>query len=233
MKYLQSLDPVVLFVIAVLLLLSVLSWTVIVYKLWETGAVRRQNRMFQGLLWKTDDQESIIGNIDRFRRSTAARLYALAYTRALDEANDLPPEKSSRTDGTISIHRALQGGLARRLRRLAETETDKLDRNIALLATTASTAPFIGLFGTVWGIMVAFRNIGAAGSTSLEIVAPGIAQALITTAIGLAVAIPAAIGYNLLQERIRNIVNENDRFCEDLIAAVGETSIPEVTRTQE
>ncbi|HOJ44007.1 MAG TPA: MotA/TolQ/ExbB proton channel family protein, partial [Syntrophorhabdaceae bacterium] len=94
------------------------------------------------------------------------------------------------------------------LRITISEETERLERRLSFLATTANTAPFIGLFGTVWGIMDAFREIGLRGTTSLAVVAPGISEALITTAIGLATAIPAVLAYNYFLGRLKGIISK-------------------------
>lgn len=107
--------------------------------------------------------------------------------------------------------------LKRMLRRYSTLEGTKLQRYLNFLATTGSTTPFIGLFGTVWGIMNAFRGIGAAGSASLAVVAPGIAEALITTAVGLAAAIPAVIAYNYYLSRANRMIIEMEDFSEELV----------------
>lgn len=96
------------------------------------------------------------------------------------------------------------------------SETSALEKNLSFLATTASSCPFIGLFGTVWGIINAFESIGSARSTDLSIVAPGIAEALIATAMGLAAAIPAVIGYNYFTHQIRNLTSEMEEFSIEL-----------------
>ncbi|MFA4829996.1 MAG: MotA/TolQ/ExbB proton channel family protein, partial [Thermodesulfovibrionales bacterium] len=107
--------------------------------------------------------------------------------------------------------------IKRLLRRYEALETAKLEKYLSFLATTGSTTPFIGLFGTVWGITNAFRGIGAAGSASLAVVAPGIAEALITTAAGLAAAIPAVIAYNYYLSRARQAIIEMEDFAEELL----------------
>ncbi len=107
--------------------------------------------------------------------------------------------------------------MKRLLRRYETLESVKLEKYLNFLATTGSTAPFIGLFGTVWGIMNAFHGIGAAGSASLAVVAPGIAEALIATAVGLAAAIPAVIAYNYYLSMSRKMIIEMEDFSEDLL----------------
>ncbi len=100
-------------------------------------------------------------------------------------------------------------------------ETERLERRLSFLATTANTAPFIGLFGTVWGIMDSFREIGVRGTTSLAVVAPGISEALITTALGLATAIPAVLGYNYLVNRLRSVSVKMENASAYIINLIG------------
>jgi biopolymer transport protein TolQ len=107
--------------------------------------------------------------------------------------------------------------IKRLLRRYETLESVKLEKYLNFLATTGSTAPFIGLFGTVWGIMNAVHGIGSSGSASLAVVAPGIAEALIATAVGLAAAIPAVIAYNYYLSMSRKMILEMEDFSEDLL----------------
>ena len=106
----------------------------------------------------------------------------------------------------------------------AAAEADRLDRHLGILATTGSVTPFVGLFGTVWGIMNAFQSIGLTGTANLAAVAPGISEALVTTAAGLAAAIPAVIGYNLLLGRARRLAGRIDRFVLSFLS-VAETQL--------
>ena len=110
-----------------------------------------------------------------------------------------------------------QSDVKRRLRRYETLESVKLEKYLNFLATTGSTSPFIGLFGTVWGIMSSFQGIGSAGSASLAIVAPGIAEALIATAVGLVAAIPAVIAYNYYLSTARKMIIDMEDFSEDLL----------------
>jgi biopolymer transport protein TolQ len=107
--------------------------------------------------------------------------------------------------------------LRRVLKRYGALESARLERFLNFLATTGTTTPFIGLFGTVWGIMNAFTGIGAAGSASLAVVAPGIAEALVTTAMGLAAAIPAVIAYNYYLSRVNRMIMTMEDFSEELV----------------
>ena len=109
----------------------------------------------------------------------------------------------------------------RAMRRVASMEIARMERYLPFLATTASSAPFIGLFGTVWGIMTSFQSIGAQGSANLAVVAPGISEALIATAMGLFAAIPAVIGYNFFVNRVKRWAVEMDGFALELLNVVG------------
>ena len=113
----------------------------------------------------------------------------------------------------------------RAIGRAGLSEQAILEKNLSFLATTASACPFIGLFGTVWGIINAFEAIGGARSTDLSIVAPGIAEALIATAMGLAAAIPAVIGYNYLIHQVRNLTSEMEEFSMELMTHVEQQQV--------
>ena len=122
-----------------------------------------------------------------------------------------------------TVHQTELGGIenvSRALRRATNSEITRLEKYLTFLATTGSTSPFIGLFGTVWGIMTAFEGIGKTGSASLAVVAPGIAEALIATAIGLVAAIPAVMAYNHFQNKIRVLINEMDSFSTEFLNIV-------------
>jgi biopolymer transport protein TolQ len=134
-------------------------------------------------------------------------------------------EKGEEKEDPTVISTELTGidNIARALRRATTSEITRLERYTTFLATTGSTAPFIGLFGTVWGIMTAFKGIGETGSASLAVVAPGIAEALVATAIGLVAAIPAVMGYNHFQNRIKVLIAEMDSFSTEFLNIVHRT----------
>ncbi len=225
---LSKMSPVILIVLAALVFFSIVSWAIIAYKLFQIRAVRKNTRVFLDFFWETKEFSLINAQIDRFKDCPLASLFKEGYREtehflSADAAD--PCESGDRGSGDrgsprLSNDSSAIENIGRSLRKISSQETDKLERNIGFLATTGSTTPFIGLFGTVWGIMIAFRNIGLAGSTSLDIVAPGISEALITTAIGLAVAIPAVIGYNYIQGKIRGEVSEIDNFSYDFLNIV-------------
>ncbi len=217
LKYLSNMSPVILFVLVALVFFSVVSWAIIVYKLIQINMVKKNTRIFLDFFWETKEFALINAEIDRFKDSPLALLFKEGYRETEHFLAADPCDTGAlqlRTDSS-----AIEN-ITRSLRKFSSQETDKLERNIGFLATTASSTPFIGLFGTVWGIMIAFQKIGLAGSTSLDIVAPGISEALITTAIGLAVAIPAVIGYNYIQGKIRGQISEIDNFSYDFLNIV-------------
>jgi biopolymer transport protein TolQ len=150
----------------------------------------------------------------KFRESPLAQLYAAAYAEisGLPEGSDPVIDDGDEglpTERLEAVHRAM--------RRAAGLEVAALERYLPFLATTASAAPFIGLFGTVFGIMSAFHGIGTQGSASLAVVAPGISEALVATAAGLGAAIPAVMGYNYFVNRVRHWATEMDGFILDLL----------------
>jgi biopolymer transport protein TolQ len=206
--------PVAKFVLAVLLLFSIVSWALIVEKWWQLRRVKRQTLAFVKVFREGRRPSLVHSAARKYRDSPLAQLYAAAYSEisglpdVMDQVVDDADEGlgSERLD---AVHRAM--------RRAAGIEIAQLERYLPFLATTASAAPFIGLFGTVWGIMSSFHGISSQGSASLAVVAPGISEALIATAAGLAAAIPAVIGYNFFINRIRHWATEMDGFMLDLL----------------
>jgi biopolymer transport protein TolQ len=213
-KYFVNLSPVILVVVALLVFFSVVSWAIIVYKLVQIAVVKRNTKAFLEFFWETKEFAAISSGLGAFKNCPLAVVFQGGYRETEHFLNVGAPE-----GGELRLSTDLSAieNVSRSLRKISGQEIERLEKNLSFLATTASTTPFIGLFGTVWGIMMAFQSIGLAGSTSLDIVAPGIAEALITTAIGLAVAIPAVIGYNYLQSKIRGQVSEIDNFSYDFL----------------
>ncbi|NOZ00648.1 MAG: hypothetical protein GXP54_02005 [Deltaproteobacteria bacterium] len=201
-------------VLAVLILLigmSVFSWFVIGYKWLLFRRVRKESERFFDIFWKSETLEEVEGASERLPRCPVARLFLSAYT----ELN-----RFKRTGAADHSEPAPMGhgfeNIERSLRRAVQNETSHLERLIPFLATTGSSAPFIGLFGTVWGIMNAFAYIHP-GRPILETVTPHIAQALVATAIGLLAAIPAVMAYNYFMTRIRVFTVEMDNFSIDFL----------------
>ncbi len=182
-------------VLLLLFFFSVTSWAIILYKWRYFSKARKETDLFVRLYQSGKDPRRLAQVSRPLHISPLSRLF-----RAVN---------SERKRGTDEIRRAL--------RRYEALEAARLERYLNFLATTGSTTPFIGLFGTVWGIMNAFSGIGAAGSASLAVVAPGIAEALIATAMGLAAAIPAVIGYNYFLSMARRMTIEMEDFSEELL----------------
>lgn len=204
--------PVAKFVLAVLLVFSVVCWALIVEKWWHFRRVRQQTIEFVKVFREGRRPSVVLGATKKHRESPLARTYAAAYqefsgiTEAVDRVMD---DDELGRDRLEAIDRAM--------RRTASLEIARLERYLPFLATTASAAPFIGLFGTVWGIMTAFHGIGKQGSASLAVVAPGISEALVATAAGLGAAIPAVIGYNYFVNRVKHWATEMDGFRMDVL----------------
>jgi biopolymer transport protein TolQ len=205
--------PVAKFVLFVLLAFSVVSWALIVEKWWHFRRVRKQTEAFVRI-FREGRRPSVVQNATKkYRESPLAQMYSSAYQEfgGLGDmfADRLVDDDDFGRDRVEAVHRAM--------RRSSAIEIAKLERYLPFLATTASSAPFIGLFGTVWGIMAAFHGIGTQGSASLAVVAPGISEALIATAAGLAAAIPAVIAYNYFVSRVKDWATEMDGFTLDLL----------------
>jgi biopolymer transport protein TolQ len=202
--------PVGKAVLIILLVFSVVSWGLIVEKWWQFRRVRRQTLGFLKLYREGRRSGGLFSAAKKYRESPLAQLYVAAY----HEVAGLEDTLEDLEDGLGHDHMDIA---QRALRRAATLEVARLERYLPFLATTASAAPFIGLFGTVWGIMDAFRGIGQQGSASLAVVAPGISEALIATAFGLGAAIPAVIGYNYFVNRVKHWAAEMDGFTLDLL----------------
>jgi biopolymer transport protein TolQ len=232
---------VVQFVLLVLLLFSVTSWAIIFIKYRYLRIAFRESADFTEFFWKSRDLSGAFAKAKQFSVSPVARVFRIGYlelkriTRAGgSETRETPDDDtlSSRRSGTDSVQRAMRRASAddalinrisgtdnvqRALRRAITSEITRMTQMIPFLATTGNTSPFIGLFGTVWGIMNSFHGIGVRGSANLAIVAPGIAEALIATAAGLAVAIPSVIFFNHFTQKIRTIESELQSFSADFI----------------
>ena len=196
-------------VLLILLGFSIMSWALIVEKWWQFRRVRRQTFAFLRAYRESRRSAAAVAAAKKYRESPLAQLYIAAWQEVgADEARE-ELDAGLGSDRVEAAHRAL--------RRAATLEIARLERYLPFLATTASATPFIGLFGTVWGVMSAFHGIGQQGSASLAVVAPGISEALIATAFGLGAAIPAVIGYNYFVNRVKHWASEMDGFTLDLL----------------
>jgi biopolymer transport protein TolQ len=214
-------SPVVMLVLILLVLMSLACWFIIGAKLVRLGQATRQSEAFLERFW--DPEQGNVWNVKRLER-----LYStLAATRQSPVSNvfhagyvELARVLGSDRSGDQKHYGGNIDNVARALRRAMANEVTGLEAMVPFLATTGSTAPFVGLFGTVWGIMNSFISIGSQKNASLDVVAPGIAEALIATAIGLAAAIPAVMAYNYFVRRINVLAGEMDNFSSDMLNIV-------------
>lgn len=186
---------VVKLVLLILLCFSIFSWAIIFFKFRLLSNVEKESHDFYQAFIKGKQWDTLYQSTKRFTVSPLANIFRAAYS--IDDAS---------LDEIKTI-----------LRRAETMEAARLEKYLTFLATTGSTTPFIGLFGTVWGIMNSFIGIGRIGAASLAVVAPGIAEALIATAAGLAAAIPAVVAYNYFLSRIRRNIGAIDDFSRELI----------------
>ena len=203
-------------VLVTLLLFSLASWSVILAKWRELSAARRVSDRFVRVFRKASRLNEAAEAAPQHRASPLSAMFQAGYTEL--EANIKASRRSAGPEAALKV-KSLDG-VSRSLERAIGSEQERLQRALPLLATTASVTPFIGLFGTVWGIMNTFHAIGVTGSTSIVTVAPGIAEALVNTAAGLLAAIPAVIAYNHLLAQVRHIRRRMDDFALEFLNLV-------------
>lgn len=209
--------PVVKIVLLILLSLSIVSWAIIFYKFRLIVKAQKESELFLRLFRKTRRLDAIFNSSKKLLTSPLANVFRAGYLE-LTIKEGLEGSVNPRSDlSVIDIELSGIDNIKRTLKSAVASEISRLERTLPFLATTASTAPFIGLFGTVWGIMDSFRAIGFTGTATLAIVAPGIAEALVATAAGLAAAIPAVVAYNYYINRIRVLATETDNFSQELL----------------
>jgi biopolymer transport protein TolQ len=194
LSLLYSAGPVAKIVVFILFLFSIISWTIIFFKWKQCKKIEKEGEKFFNAAKNADSYKKLISTYRENPDNAFYRLMLASYKEITSIQKDNP---GIRPDIVQHVENILKITLSE--------ETERLERRLSFLATTANTAPFIGLFGTVWGIMDSFREIGLKGTTSLSVVAPGISEALIATAIGLATAIPAVLAYNYFVGRLKRI----------------------------
>jgi len=202
-------DPVVKTVIIGLILASVWTWAIIIDKILRLRRLKSRARAFEDSFWSGGSLEDLYDRIGSAPPDPMSAIFAAA----------MREWRRSAAKGLVSKGEEVRASLRVRVEQIMSLtigrEMEGLERNMSFLASVGSTAPFIGLFGTVWGIMDAFQSIAATKSTSLSVVAPGIAEALFATALGLIAAIPAVVAFN-------KISHDLDRFAQRLEAFSGE-----------
>jgi biopolymer transport protein TolQ len=217
---------VVQLVLLLLLIFSVVSWAIILMKYFSIRKVDRENGLFLSLYMKSTKLSEIFPEAKKFRHSALAEVFRSGYaelaklTNKAVRGNPSGFGKDAPDAGGQGVEIAGIDNVERAMNRACGSEINKLEAALGFLATTGSASPFIGLFGTVWGIMDTFKGIGARGSATLAVVAPGISEALIATAAGLAAAIPAVVFYNYYLNRVKNMTLEMDNFASELLNIV-------------
>ena len=194
-------------VIVGLLLASVWSWAIIVDKVLLYGRTRRQMDRFEKVFWSGQSLEELYRSLSGRTPVAKAAVYVAAmreWKRSFEAGARSPLGLQTRIDKVLDV--------------TIDRETERLERSLLFLATVGSSAPFIGLFGTVWGIMTSFQAIAASKNTALAVVAPGIAEALLATALGLLAAIPAVIAYNKLSSDAGKISQRLEGFADEFSA---------------
>jgi biopolymer transport protein TolQ len=212
-RLLLDAGPLVKIVLLILLIFSAVSWAIVINKSWAFRRAGRQTATFLAVFRKSSKFSEVQAVCPSLTESPLVGLFQSGYAELNGQLRAHPGE-ASRPAGAAArpTLRSLEA-VDRALLRATTVELTKLERLVPFLATTASITPFIGLFGTVWGIMSSFLNIGVVGSSSLNVVAPGIAEALIATAAGLFAAIPAVYFYNHFTNDVKHFSAEMDDFA--------------------
>jgi biopolymer transport protein TolQ len=206
--------PVAKFILALLVVFSLVSWGIILSKTFQFRRADRQTKRFLEIFRTSKRFSEVNSAASNHSASPLVGLFQSGYIEI--DAQVKAAQQEGAADPSRYRIRSM-GAIERTLRRALGVEVNVLTRSTQFLATTAAASPFIGLFGTVWGIMQAFNDIGITGSTSITAVAPGIAEALINTAAGLAAAIPALIAYNVFSSRARRMREEMEDFVLEFI----------------
>ena len=209
MEMLSNIGGVALGVLLLLLIASLYSWTIILGKMGTFGKATRESRSFINAFRRATRLQEVAAFADNYKSSPLAQVYVDVY------------ETYKRQTGGSGPPRNL-APLERSAQTAASEAITALERRLTWLATIAATSPFIGLFGTVMGVVDAFHGLGTAGAATLRAVAPGISEALITTAAGLFVAVPAVVAYNQFAARIKVFASATDDFCRELLNSLEE-----------
>jgi biopolymer transport protein TolQ len=204
-------------VLVMLLIFSLVSWSIIIYKGIVLHRAYGHSQTFLHIFRKSSKFSEVNSICLELKASPLVGVFQAGYLEVNQQVRGGSGAKEAQqTRPTVKSLEAL----SRSLVRAAGVEVTRLERRVSFLATTASVTPFVGLFGTVWGIMTAFADIGRMGSANLAVVAPGISEALITTAMGLAAAIPAAVFFNFYSSRIKVLTAMMDDFALEFLNIV-------------
>jgi biopolymer transport protein TolQ len=208
---------IVQIVILILVALSILCWAIGWSKYQQFKNLKAANERFDQSFWASSSLDDLFEKVDTHSASSHARVFKAAYLE-MKKIAESPLTAANRAENSVQLTGL--DNLERSIRKATDNEIAGMESRLTVLATTGSTGPFIGLFGTVWGIMNSFQQIGLTGSASLAAVAPGISEALITTAIGLAAAIPAVVIYNQSIAMVRKEEISLSNFSSDFLNIV-------------
>jgi len=208
-KIIAEADIVVQFILLLLVFFSVFSWAIIFYKFKTIKAAFKQSDKFLEVFRRSKSLTDVNDAARKLRGSPLAVIF-LAGNKELAYQSKSTGENGWTGEKTDSLNRALL--------KASNSEVARLEKMMFFLATTGSVSPFIGLFGTVWGIMISFERIGVLRSASLQTVAPGIAEALVATAVGLFAAVPAVIAYNYFLGRIKDVIADMEDFSLEFLS---------------
>ncbi len=208
-KIVADADIVVQLILLLLVFFSVFSWAIIFFKLRTLKSADRQSDRFLEAFRRSKSLSEVNEAAKRLRASPLAVIF-LAGNKELAYQSKSTGEGGWTGEKTASLNRALL--------KASNAEVSRLEKMMFFLATTGSVSPFIGLFGTVWGIMISFTRIGAMRSAALSVVAPGIAEALVATAVGLFAAVPAVIAYNYFLGRIKDLIADMEDFSLEFLS---------------
>lgn len=206
---------IVKLVMLLLLTFSAISWYIVYQKFTLFKQLKEESKTYLDFFWNSKN----LADANR-EAAESSSPEAFIFQSGYAELQKIDQAQSQEKDLTLQQRLAGMGNLKRVLAKAASQESAAIEKDLSFLATTGSATPFIGLFGTVWGIMVSFNEIGTHGSASLAVVAPGISEALVATAGGLGVAIPAVIFYNFFSNKLATIENDMENFSIDFINLV-------------
>ncbi|MBI1869786.1 MAG: MotA/TolQ/ExbB proton channel family protein [Chlamydiae bacterium] len=213
-----SAAPVAKFIFLILGIFSIVCWAIVFEKAWQLYQIKKSSKKFLKA-FERETVHSKIHAISNLHSESPLAQIGLATAKVLSS------EKQNSAALSQGQGKFLLEACHRSMRQAASREIGKMENHLPVLATTASIAPFIGLFGTVWGIIESFRGIGAEGSASLAVVAPGISEALVSTAAGLGAAIPAVMAYNFFVNRVRQWSSEMENLILEIMNRLSQSSI--------
>ncbi len=218
-KLINDAGLMVKMIMVLLMFFSVLSWAIILWKFFQLRRARRASEKFIDRFWKADSLDKAFQETGKFQESPLARVFLAGYQELNRVRERRKQLEETDPEFKFPVRRELIGveNVQRAMNQETSKEMIRLGRFLSFLATCGSTAPFIGLFGTVWGIMNSFRRLAILQSAGLAVVAPGISEALVATAAGLFAAIPAVIFYNFYLSQLRYLESELENFCSEFI----------------